>query len=348
MEKYCKSCGRVFKDSDFKLCPYCSNQLSTREGRQPIPSKLRHKVFKRDGYRCVECGASKDETTLEIDHIIPVSKGGTNDFNNLQTLCKACNRGKGTDEWEGGETDYETTKNELNLLNKMLEETEIKLKEAISEEDKIELKFKITQLKENIDVVQKRYDKLEIEHEKWLQEQKELKKRKLLYKKLYIELDDDTIFIIKKYLFTDLSDDNSITKEEIINNLINKFETYDNIAREIEKIEPKISLYKRLYSELDDNKIDIIQKHLLLSDNKTKEEVINELISRFGSYDNISSKFLEIKKWGKILSDADINQLKKEFTLKEYDFYYMLFKMDDAQLKSLKEWLKRKYPNGYW
>ena len=45
METYCKYCGRVFKNSDFKLCPYCGNHLSTREGRQSIPRKLRHQVF---------------------------------------------------------------------------------------------------------------------------------------------------------------------------------------------------------------------------------------------------------------------------------------------------------------
>ncbi|WP_296862475.1 HNH endonuclease [uncultured Methanobrevibacter sp.] len=102
MEKYCKSCGRVFKDSDFKICPYCGNQLSTRTGRQPIPRKLRHQVFQRDGYRCRECGATNKQTRLHVDHIKPVAKGGTNDLSNLQTLCEACNRAKYTDEWIGG------------------------------------------------------------------------------------------------------------------------------------------------------------------------------------------------------------------------------------------------------
>ena len=103
MEKYCKSCGRVFKDSNFKICPYCGNQLSARLGRQPIPRKLRHQVFQRDGYRCRECGATNKETRLHVDHITPVAKGGTNDLSNLQTLCEECNRAKYTDEWVGGE-----------------------------------------------------------------------------------------------------------------------------------------------------------------------------------------------------------------------------------------------------
>lgn len=71
--------------------------------REPIPNRVRHQVFQRDNYRCRECGARlEDGATLEIDHIVPVAKGGTNDISNLQTLCKACNRGKYTDIWIGG------------------------------------------------------------------------------------------------------------------------------------------------------------------------------------------------------------------------------------------------------
>lgn len=76
--------------------------MSVMSNRKPIPAKLRHEVFKRDNYRCRECGATNKETTLEIDHIVPVSKGGTNDLTNLQTLCKKCNRAKHTRTWVGG------------------------------------------------------------------------------------------------------------------------------------------------------------------------------------------------------------------------------------------------------
>ena len=127
MEKYCKSCGKVFDDLNFILCPYCGDELGARYGRQPIPRKLRHQVFKRDGYRCRECGASKDETSLEIDHIVPVARGGTNNIDNLQTLCRECNRMKHTDEWVGGETDLEVAQNELSNLKSLLQEAENKI-----------------------------------------------------------------------------------------------------------------------------------------------------------------------------------------------------------------------------
>jgi hypothetical protein len=53
-------------------------------------------VLARDNWTCCSCGRSSKEEgiTLEVDHITPRSKGGTNEINNLQTLCKKCNIGK--------------------------------------------------------------------------------------------------------------------------------------------------------------------------------------------------------------------------------------------------------------
>jgi DnaD/phage-associated family protein len=56
-----------------------------------VPEELRQETFDRDGRKCVICGAKED---LSIDHIIPRSKGGTNDPENLQTLCRSCNSSK--------------------------------------------------------------------------------------------------------------------------------------------------------------------------------------------------------------------------------------------------------------
>jgi 5-methylcytosine-specific restriction endonuclease McrA len=64
-----------------------------KTNRKSISQGLRRSVYERDEYGCVTCQARKD---LSVDHIIPVVKGGTNDLDNLQTLCRSCNSKKGT------------------------------------------------------------------------------------------------------------------------------------------------------------------------------------------------------------------------------------------------------------
>ena len=59
-----------------------------------IPTAIRHEVFKKDNYRCKECGRTSKEVVIEVDHILPVSQGGTDELDNLQTLCLPCNRAK--------------------------------------------------------------------------------------------------------------------------------------------------------------------------------------------------------------------------------------------------------------
>jgi len=48
-------------------------------------------LFKRDSWMCLCCGSSK---RLQVDHIVPVAKGGENRLSNLQTLCRSCNARK--------------------------------------------------------------------------------------------------------------------------------------------------------------------------------------------------------------------------------------------------------------
>ena len=44
--------------------------------------------------RCAGCGDGIRERYYELDHIVPVSKGGTDTLQNLQLLCRRCNRSK--------------------------------------------------------------------------------------------------------------------------------------------------------------------------------------------------------------------------------------------------------------
>jgi 5-methylcytosine-specific restriction endonuclease McrA len=71
-----------------------------RKKRERKPSrreskKRRFDVLQRDGHRCVYCGASPQERELHVDHVVPLSKGGSDTIENLATSCKRCNLGKG-------------------------------------------------------------------------------------------------------------------------------------------------------------------------------------------------------------------------------------------------------------
>lgn len=69
-----------------------------KEQRALMTKKLRDSIKIRDNYTCCGCGNSvfaEPNLLLEIDHIIPISKGGITEESNLQTLCWKCNRSKG-------------------------------------------------------------------------------------------------------------------------------------------------------------------------------------------------------------------------------------------------------------
>lgn len=63
--------------------------------RSKMTPSLRYDVLKRDHFTCVLCGATAREgAKLHVDHIVPISRGGKTEFENLRTLCESCNLGK--------------------------------------------------------------------------------------------------------------------------------------------------------------------------------------------------------------------------------------------------------------
>jgi hypothetical protein len=71
-----------------------------------LPTKqwrlAREAVFERDGYQCNYCGDA--EGPFAVDHIIPVTRAGSNNLENLCVSCKPCNSSKGdklVSEWRG-------------------------------------------------------------------------------------------------------------------------------------------------------------------------------------------------------------------------------------------------------
>lgn len=72
------------------------NQYKKTDQRRALTKQLKDKIKKRDNYTCQECGKyMPDEVGLQIDHIIPVSRGGKSIPSNLRVLCSRCNGRKG-------------------------------------------------------------------------------------------------------------------------------------------------------------------------------------------------------------------------------------------------------------
>lgn len=85
------------------LIIYCENKLEDylSGGKDPwnhrrkssgyIKGTVRYRVLSRAKFRCELCGTSAEQKALEVDHIIPRNKGGSDDESNLQSLCYSCN-----------------------------------------------------------------------------------------------------------------------------------------------------------------------------------------------------------------------------------------------------------------
>ncbi len=88
--------GKMTREEMLRPVPVHERRI--KRGRKAIPVDMRWRVLKRDGHRCVSCGANPatdESAVLQIDHIVPVSKGGVNEEGNLRVLCRDCNAGKG-------------------------------------------------------------------------------------------------------------------------------------------------------------------------------------------------------------------------------------------------------------
>jgi len=97
--KYCLQCG---KDLGTRKKKYCNDECRIwfwdKYNSAFAWQAIRVLVLQRDNYQCVECG-KKDEygerrNLLDVHHVIPKIEGGTNDLENLMTLCPECHKPK--------------------------------------------------------------------------------------------------------------------------------------------------------------------------------------------------------------------------------------------------------------
>ena len=67
----------------------------TTSAARTISKHIRFEVMYRAGFACHYCGRTPPDVKLHVDHVIPISAGGTDDLFNLVTACLDCNVGKG-------------------------------------------------------------------------------------------------------------------------------------------------------------------------------------------------------------------------------------------------------------
>ena len=82
------------------LRPRSDERLTRPTMRVPWPYGLKQQLMSRQNNTCVYCGHRRPDRAFEIDHMTPVLRGGSNEFDNLQVICRWCNMRKGiqTDE----------------------------------------------------------------------------------------------------------------------------------------------------------------------------------------------------------------------------------------------------------
>lgn len=110
-ERFCVRCGSRFVSRNARQI-FCSDSCSYKNHRTPSSSRKRArefgveyqpvqplKVFERDGWKCQICGKQtprarrgyRYSNAPELDHRIPISKGGPHTYGNTQCACRACN-----------------------------------------------------------------------------------------------------------------------------------------------------------------------------------------------------------------------------------------------------------------
>lgn len=98
--RHCEACGKWKSPTEWRgkfkrhgnTCADC--RIAPK--RECLPARLRFSILQRDKFTCQYCGRSVPSVVLHVDHILPLSSGGTNNPTNLVAACADCNLGKFT------------------------------------------------------------------------------------------------------------------------------------------------------------------------------------------------------------------------------------------------------------
>lgn len=84
---------KAIEKFDIEFARELKRELCSKRRRQfgSVRESVILALMERDGYKCNKCGTLDN---LQVDHIIPLSRGGTDDHDNLQFLCRRCNLSK--------------------------------------------------------------------------------------------------------------------------------------------------------------------------------------------------------------------------------------------------------------
>jgi 5-methylcytosine-specific restriction endonuclease McrA len=79
-----KECGSILAEID-------------PQDRRPLMRRIRLEILMEQGRRCAipKCGNLLSETSIEEDHLVPISYGGGNERRNIRLVCRSCNRVRG-------------------------------------------------------------------------------------------------------------------------------------------------------------------------------------------------------------------------------------------------------------
>lgn len=115
-----------------------------------LSQKKRFEVLKRDNFRCQYCGKTGKDVTLEVDHIKPKSKWGTDDMENLITCCRECNMGKWNEEINSRDSAFSVKIKDLSerVIKQFFKERNESYKETI---DKKTVALIATYIKRKVD-----------------------------------------------------------------------------------------------------------------------------------------------------------------------------------------------------